>query len=108
MGICARSFRRYVDRFEEEGLDGLIDKRIGEVSQRKAPVDEVLRMEALYKERYEGWTVDALLRALSGGAPRDPVVQLGEEPAAGGWTGFVEVSAEDRIASSGPVHRYRA
>lgn len=57
LGVCARSFRRYVDRFEEEGLDGLIDKRIGEVSQRKAPVDEVLRLDALYRERYEGWTV---------------------------------------------------
>lgn len=56
LGVCARSFRRYVDRYEEEGLDGLIDKRIGEVSQRKAPVDEVLRLEALYQERYDGWT----------------------------------------------------
>lgn len=57
LGVCARSFRRYIDRFEEEGLDGLIDKRIGEVSQLKAPVDEVLRLEALYRERYDGWTV---------------------------------------------------
>lgn len=57
LGVCARTFRRYIDRYEEEGLDGLIDKRLGQVSHRKAPVDEVLRLEALYKERYDGWNV---------------------------------------------------
>ena len=57
LGVCERTFRRYIDRFEEEGLDGLMDQRITAVSQRKAPVDEVLRHEALYKQRYDGWTV---------------------------------------------------
>ena len=46
-----RGFRRYVDRYEEEGLDGLVDKRLGQVSARRAPVDEVMRTEALYRER---------------------------------------------------------
>lgn len=57
LGVCARTFRRYIDRFEEEGLDGLRDKRISEVSHHKAPVDEVLRLEALYRQRYDGWSV---------------------------------------------------
>jgi transposase len=57
LGICARTFRRYINRYEEEGLAGLADKRLTEVSHRQAPVDEVLRMEALYKQRYDGWTV---------------------------------------------------
>jgi transposase len=57
LGVCERTFRRYIDRFEDEGLDGLIDKRLGQVSTRRAPVDEVLRLEALYKERYDGWNV---------------------------------------------------
>ena len=57
LGVCSRSFRRYVDRYEESGLEGLIDKRLVQVSHRCAPVDEVLRLEALYRERYEGWTV---------------------------------------------------
>ncbi len=26
LGVCARTFRRYIDRYEDEGLDGLIDK----------------------------------------------------------------------------------
>ncbi|GAB4167735.1 MAG: ISNCY family transposase [Wenzhouxiangellaceae bacterium] len=57
LGLCERTFRRYIDRYEEEGLDGLIDKRLSQVSHRKAPVDEVLRLEALYKERYDGWNI---------------------------------------------------
>ena len=50
-----------MDRYEEEGLDGLVDKCLGQVSARRAPVDEpvdeVVRTEALYRERYEGWNV---------------------------------------------------
>ena len=57
LGVCERTFRRYVDRYEDEGLDGLVDKRLSEVSSRRAPVDEVLRTEALYRERYDGWNV---------------------------------------------------
>ena len=57
LGVCERTFRRYVDRYEDEGLDGLLDKRLGQVSARRAPVDEVVRTEALYRERYDGWTV---------------------------------------------------
>ena len=36
---CKRTFRRYVDRYEDEGLDGLMDKCLGQVSARRAPVD---------------------------------------------------------------------
>ena len=57
LGVCERPFRRYVDRYEDEGLDGLIDKRLGQVSARRAPVDEVVRTETLYRERYDGWNV---------------------------------------------------
>ena len=35
LGVCERTFRRYVDRYEEEGLDGLVDKRLGQVSARR-------------------------------------------------------------------------
>ena len=27
LGVCARTFQRYIDRYEEEGLDRLLDKR---------------------------------------------------------------------------------
>ena len=57
LGVCERTYRRYVDRYEDEGLDGLVDKRLSQVSARRAPVDEVVRTEALYRERYDGWNV---------------------------------------------------
>ena len=57
LGVCDRTFRRHIDRYDEEGLDGLIDKRISQVSHLCAPVDEVLQLEALYKERYDEWNV---------------------------------------------------
>jgi len=57
LGVCARTFRRYIDRYEEEGLDGLIDKRLSQVSCRRAPVDEVMRMVDRYRNRHRGWNV---------------------------------------------------
>lgn len=57
LGVCERTFRRYIDRYEEAGLEGLLDRRIEEVSHRRAPVDEVLRLEVLYKTTYDGWNV---------------------------------------------------
>ena len=57
LGVCERTFRRYINRYEEEGLDGLIDKRLSQVSHRRAPVDEVIRMVDRYRTRHEGWTV---------------------------------------------------
>lgn len=57
LGVHERTFRRYIDRYEEEGLAGLSDKRLEQVSHRRAPVDEVVRLEALYRDRYSGWNV---------------------------------------------------
>jgi transposase len=57
LGVCERTFRRYINRYEEEGLDGLIDKRLSQVSHRRAPVDEVMKVTELYRNRYEGFNV---------------------------------------------------
>lgn len=57
LDVTDRTFRRYVDRFEENGLTGLIDKRIEMASHRLAPVDEVCRLEDQYREGYFGWNV---------------------------------------------------
>lgn len=57
LGMCDRSFRRYLARYEEFDLQGLIDKRIEQVSHRRAPVDEVMKLVALYSTHYEGWNV---------------------------------------------------
>ena len=57
LGMCERSFRRYVVRYEAEGLDGLIDRRLEQVSGRQAPVDEVLAVTERYRQRHLGWNV---------------------------------------------------
>jgi hypothetical protein len=54
LGVCAMTFRRYIDRYKEEGLDGLIDKRLQQVSCRRAPVDEFMRMVDRYRNRHRG------------------------------------------------------
>jgi len=57
LGVHERTFRRYINRYHEEGLEGLLDKRLVQVSHRRAPVDEVIRVESLYRDRYQGWNV---------------------------------------------------
>ena len=31
LGVCDRTFRRYIARYEEEGLEGLVDRRLRQV-----------------------------------------------------------------------------
>ena len=57
LGVTDRSFRRHVVRYEAEGLEGLIDKRIEAISARRAPVDEVMKLVQIYQSRYQGWNV---------------------------------------------------
>lgn len=37
LGVCERSFRRYMGRHETDGLDGLTDRRLEQASNRRAP-----------------------------------------------------------------------
>lgn len=57
LGMCERSFRRYLARYEEQGLEGLIDRRLEQASNRSAPVDEVMALTEQYRSRYAGWNV---------------------------------------------------
>ena len=57
LGLCERTFRRYIDHYEEAGLDGLIDKRLSQVSHRKAPADEVMALVDRYRDRHKGWHI---------------------------------------------------
>jgi len=57
LGVCERSFRRYMVSYEADGLDGLIDRRLEQTSNRQAPVDEVMAMTDEYRCRYMGWNV---------------------------------------------------
>jgi transposase len=56
LGVCERTFRRYIDRYEEAGIEGLIDHRLGQVSHWRAPVDEVMALTSAYRARHGGWS----------------------------------------------------
>jgi transposase len=56
-GVCGRTFRRYINRYEESGIEGLSDKRLTQASFRRAPVDEVMAVAERYAGRYRGWNV---------------------------------------------------
>jgi hypothetical protein len=57
LGLSGRQFRRLCVRFEEEGVDGLRDRRLDKPSPRRAPWEEIERMRGLYAERYHDFTV---------------------------------------------------
>ena len=57
LGMSERTFRRYIRRVEEEGVKGILDKRLTQASSRRAPVDEALRLVEKYRSRHEGWNV---------------------------------------------------
>ena len=57
LGMSERQFRRYRDRYEEAGDEGLRDRRLGKPSMRRVPEGERQRMLGLYRELYGGWNV---------------------------------------------------
>lgn len=57
LGMSERQFRRYRDRFEEDGLEGLIDRRLGKPSPKRVPARELRLMLSLYRDCYRGWNV---------------------------------------------------
>jgi transposase len=57
LDITERTFRRYITRYREEGLEGLEDQRISRASHRAAPVDEVLHLKEKYRRGFSGWNV---------------------------------------------------
>jgi hypothetical protein len=57
LGVCERSFRRYMVRYEADGLVGLVDRRLERASNRSAPTGEIAAMTDLYRRRYVGWNI---------------------------------------------------
>lgn len=57
LGRSPRSIRRLRWRLEHYGYDGLFDRRRQTPSPKRAPVAEVKRVLALYRDRYRGFNV---------------------------------------------------
>jgi transposase len=56
LGVSDRTFRRYIERYDDGGLEALQDQRISRASHRRAPVDEVLVLCDRYRARHTGWS----------------------------------------------------
>ena len=57
LGMSERSFRRYRRRYEDDGLDGLFDRRLDKASARRVPADRIEWVLEQYRTRHTGWTV---------------------------------------------------
>jgi transposase len=56
LGVGERTFRRWRQRYEEDGEAGLMDRRLGKLSGKRVPADREAAVEALYRGRYSGFT----------------------------------------------------
>jgi transposase len=57
LGRSERQFRRYIDLYESDGLDGLRDGRLGKPSPKAVPKEAEEAILALYRNAYRGWNV---------------------------------------------------
>lgn len=66
LGMSPRTMRRWHWRLRTQGYDGLLDRRRGLPSPRRAPVKELQRILRLYRDKYSGFNVrhfhDTLVR----------------------------------------------
>jgi transposase len=56
LGMSERSLRRWRDRYQADGREGLADRRLGKASARRVPIDQLDQVLTLYRERYRGFT----------------------------------------------------
>jgi len=57
LGISDRSLRRWKQRYEEHGYDGLLDRRRQQPSPKRVPLETVEKVLRLYRERYFDFNV---------------------------------------------------
>src|ERR1700687_2819495 len=57
IGLCERQMRRWKERYEEFGYDGLFDRRTGKPSPKRVPLATVEQVLHLYQEKYGDFNV---------------------------------------------------
>jgi Helix-turn-helix domain len=57
LGMSERQFRRYRGRYEEDGAESLVDRRLGKPSPKRVPAADARLMLELYGGVYRGWNV---------------------------------------------------
>jgi transposase len=116
LGITERTLRRWRDRLRDEGPSGLVDRRIGKPSSRRAAAAEIQRMLGLYQEIYPDFTVKHFHEQLKkrhdyklgytvtrlsfagGGAGAAGAQALGASPEAAAPAGAGDAAASRRLA----------
>jgi transposase len=66
LGMSLSTFYRMRRRYEEHGIMGLADRRLGKLSARRASADEVCRVLGLFETRYYDFTVKHFHEKLPG------------------------------------------
>jgi transposase len=56
LGMSERHFRRLRDRYEAQGAEGLVDRRLGRASARRVAVDRIAWVLEQYRTRYWDFT----------------------------------------------------
>lgn len=56
LGVSVRTVRRWEDRYEAEGAEGLYDRRLGRLASNRVPVDTVASVLELFDTRYWDYT----------------------------------------------------
>ena len=65
LGMSDRNMRRYRNRLEKGGYDGLIDRRTQRPSPKRVPMEELERVLTLYREKYFDFNVQHFHEKLS-------------------------------------------
>ena len=100
LGMSERQFRRYRERYEDEGLEGLVDRRLGKPSPKRVPPADAALMLELYRGDVLGLEREAFSRA-PGARSRLPVgLHVGEDTAAHGRTGGAREAARGASAQA--------
>ena len=107
LGMSGRHFRRLMVRYDEDGLEGLRDQRLGKPSPRRAPEAELARMQQLYQELLRRFLDEAFSRTAAETARLQ--ARLHRDPArAAGWVWRRRPGAAVRTARSASASRCRA
>jgi hypothetical protein len=57
LGMSERQFRRCRGRYEDDGAEGLVDRRLGKPSPKRVPAADARLMLELYGSVYRGWNM---------------------------------------------------
>ena len=57
IGLCERQMRRWKERYEKSGYDGLFDRRLGKPSPKRVPLATVEEIPRLYQDQYADFNV---------------------------------------------------